>query len=312
MTSPVFGASFDSSKICSICVGAPKGNKGLALTECCSKLFHEICLQESRHFQCCQTKKEQEKAATASITIPFPPARLDSNKILPPLPLPVREVAAQSDSIPAIAFGKAEWERYIGDVGEQPPLPENIEEILDQLCPFSNKKTSKAQFWREFKRVRKEWTLVLMPQTVNGLPFNLNTLGQLVQKASGERNSKFRLYWDEIEENFGEQGVEGSYWILMKKNLLKKSIGKNREEQLALIKDDPHYEAPHLLEASTVAFMHYIHSGERLLQKDQYALCNEQVSGQVTFVGCFSSAGLDVFSNQLEGPKMGLSPVRRF
>jgi len=32
--------------------------------------------------------------------------------------------------IPKCAFGKLEWNAYFGDVGDEPPLPANIHEIL--------------------------------------------------------------------------------------------------------------------------------------------------------------------------------------
>jgi len=39
-------------------------------------------------------------------------------------------------SVPKIAFGKAEWKKYFGDVGAEPPLPANLNKILYSPCPF--------------------------------------------------------------------------------------------------------------------------------------------------------------------------------
>lgn len=37
---------------------------------------------------------------------------------------------------PPIAFGKREWEQYLGDVGEEPFLPRVVYKILKSPCPF--------------------------------------------------------------------------------------------------------------------------------------------------------------------------------
>ena len=34
------------------------------------------------------------------------------------------------------AFGKAKWSKYFGDIGEEPPLLPNIDEILNSPCPI--------------------------------------------------------------------------------------------------------------------------------------------------------------------------------
>ena len=45
------------------------------------------------------------------------------------------------------AFGKAQWEKYFGDVGVEPPLPEIIYGILNSPCPFwKEKKCMKLMF----------------------------------------------------------------------------------------------------------------------------------------------------------------------
>ncbi|MGZ6330812.1 MAG: SH3 domain-containing protein, partial [Parachlamydiaceae bacterium] len=47
--------------------------------------------------------------------------------------------------ISSIAFGKAKWATYFGDIGEEPPLPNNIQTILSSPCPFwPNKKVEET------------------------------------------------------------------------------------------------------------------------------------------------------------------------
>ena len=83
----------------------------------------------------------------------------------------VTQISTKPAVLPLVPFGKAEWEKYIGIVGEEPPLPSDIEEILNDPCPF----------WPN-KKVHETHVLCLIPQTVNGKPLNLKSLGELVQK----------------------------------------------------------------------------------------------------------------------------------
>jgi hypothetical protein len=70
-------------------------------------------------------------------------------------------------------LGEVEWKYYFGDVGPAPDLPSNMGAILDSTCPF----------WPG-KKVRDTHLLVLIPATVNGEPFTLNLLGELIQRPS--------------------------------------------------------------------------------------------------------------------------------
>ena len=61
-----------------------------------------------------------------------------------------------------------------GDIGDEPPLPPNIYEILASPCPFDPEKT-----------VRETHMLVLVPARVNGVPLTLNHMDELVQAPRG-------------------------------------------------------------------------------------------------------------------------------
>ena len=71
----------------------------------------------------------------------------------------------------SVPFGADMWAHYFGDVGVEPPLPSNIDEILKSPCPF----------WPD-KTIGQTHLLTLIPETVEGKPFTLNLLNELVQK----------------------------------------------------------------------------------------------------------------------------------
>ncbi len=63
---------------------------------------------------------------------------------IPPLPVIATPEIRKKAPFPAIAFGKAEWAKYFGDVGVEPPLPADINAILSAPCPFwSGKKVKR-------------------------------------------------------------------------------------------------------------------------------------------------------------------------
>ena len=103
--------------------------------------------------------------------------------------LPKKVVTASS-----IAFGANKWKEYLGDVGVEPPLPSNIDEILNRPCPF----------WDD-KIVGETHLLVLIPKAVGGKPFTLNLLDKLVQKPKKGKVTKFAHYWDKIKKELGDR-----------------------------------------------------------------------------------------------------------
>ena len=46
----------------------------------------------------------------------------------------------QSSLIEQLAFDPKDWQRFFGDVGEVPPIPEDMAEILKSQCPFNTGK----------------------------------------------------------------------------------------------------------------------------------------------------------------------------
>ncbi|MGA8165343.1 MAG: tetratricopeptide repeat protein, partial [Waddliaceae bacterium] len=195
--------------------------------------------------------------------------------------------------LPKIAFGKVDWEKYFGEVGEEPPLPADIKKILQGPCPF----------W-EGKKVEDTHLLVLLPKTVNGRPLTLNTLEELIQRPRGGwLATKYSCYYDGIKEEFGDQEVGRSSWVLMTRDVLEGSRNKSYDDQRALVEEYAKraglpYEMPHALEAVVSILMHHAKTGERLYPGlSSYTRCQEKLvgaGGWPSVVGCFpaSASGL--------------------
>ena len=111
-------------------------------------------------------------------------------------------------------FGEEEWEIYFGDVGVEPPLPANIEEILNEPCSF----------WPD-KKVKETHLLVLIPNTVNGKPFTMNCLGELIRKPKSEHSTRYRFYCNGANEAVGDKSYP-SHWVLMTRDIIPGSRGQ--------------------------------------------------------------------------------------
>jgi energy-coupling factor transporter ATP-binding protein EcfA2 len=215
-------------------------------------------------------------------------------------------------AIPAQAFGAEAWEKYFGEVGEAPPLPADIDEILDRPCPF----------WPD-KQVKDTHLLVLIPATVGGVPFTLNQLGELIKrpKNSGHR-TEYRFYGNLVKEQIGEASPPSSYWLLMTRDILPNSRSKTYDAQKALVaayasKLGLPYEMPHALEAATAILLHHAREGERLFGDAPwtYTQCQEKVDKNrySVFVGGFSSGGLNVhYDYFVYDVHHGVSCLRKF
>ena len=204
------------------------------------------------------------------------------------------------------AFGKKEWERYFGDVGIEPPLPANIEEILNEPCSF----------WPD-KKVKETHLLVLIPNTVNGKSFTMNYLGELIQKPKSGHSTKYRLYSDYAKESVGDKSSP-SHWVLMTMDIIPGSRGRYIKECSDMIanhrkKTGIPYELPNLLEATASILMHYVKTGERLYSDDPWTGTFSQDVYKENYplgVGGFAAGGLCVLSYDSCG--LGVAGCRKF
>ena len=219
--------------------------------------------------------------------------KLDS---LPSKPKVISNVKV-SYSIPSIAFGQADWEKYFGDIGLEPPLPPNIEEILNKPCSF----------WPD-KKVKETHLLVLIPNTVNGKPFTMNCLAELIQKPKSGHSTKYRYYYDGASETVGDKSYP-SHWALMTRDIIPGSRGKLCKECLDMVANHSKkigipYELPHLLEATASILMHYVKTGERLYSDDPWTSIYSQdvyADKYPLNVGGFAPGGLCIGGSPRSG-----------
>ena len=236
--------------------------------------------------------------------------------ISPKNSIPLSFKITASSSISDIAFGKADWEKYFGDIGIEPPLPTNIADILNEPCPF----------WHD-KKVKETHLLVLIPNTVNGRPFTLNHLGDLIQKPRSGHETKYKCYHYEISRKIGAKS-NFSHWVLMTRDVIpgSRDFYKDFSYKKKLLasyskKANLPYEMPYTLEAATSILMHYVKTGEHLYTEDNlgkiYTRCQDTISGVVfrlmmsfkfiSTVGCFDEDGLDIRTESNYSRRIGVA-----
>lgn len=202
-------------------------------------------------------------------------------------------------SIPLCAFGKAKWERYFGDVGTEPPLPPDIEQILDSKCIF----------WPD-KKVRETHLLVLIPQTVNGMPLTLNALQGLIQNPQG---GGYAIVAQVVAEGkIGDQPPASSYWALVTKDVLPNSRMRIYSEQQALMQGS--YMVPAALEIATSILIHHVQTAEGLYPNSPWTMtrCQELLSnGHRLAVGTFQYSDLQIDATSDSTGRLGHDNVRR-
>ena len=261
-----------------------------------------------------QLSRALMEASKATVTAPSPPSPSENlvlsqsfspnNSMSFPSTLTAKDNV--SSSILSITFGKADWEKYFGDIGLEPPLPANIEEILNEPCSF----------WPD-KKVKETHLLVLIPDTVNGNPFTMNYLEELIQKPKSEHSTKYKYYYDGAKKAVGDKSYP-SHWVLMTRDIIPGSKGKQCKKCHNMIakhrkKTGLTYEFPHLLEATASILMHYVKTGERLYPDDPWTFtCSQDVDkyNKPLVVGGFLPVGLNVF--RYHRSRLGVAGCRKF
>ena len=211
-----------------------------------------------------------------------------------------------------VAFGKAKWDQYFGDVGDVPPLPQCIADILNAPCPFYSE-----------KQVRDTHMLVLIPKTVNNKPFTLNLLKELIEAHKEKKAFKIAYYSDFVKAELGETQPERAHWILMTKKVVPESLSKTYEEQKKLVQDKGagDYNLPSAIEAAASILMHYFETNEVFYVQDlgtnvsTYTRCQETITrdnySYPVAIGGYSRKGLIVTEGAFP-PHCGAAAVREF
>jgi hypothetical protein len=190
-------------------------------------------------------------------------------------------------------------------------LPSDIATILDSACPF----------WPA-KKVKDTHLLVLIPASVDGAPFTLNLLEELIQRPKhGEHKTKYSYYNSSVKAQFGAASPDRSYWLLMTRDVLEGSRSKAYSAQKDLVakfakESKKPYKLPGVLEAATAVLVHHVRTGERLFSDDPltYTRCQELVDGKYpVVVGGFESSGLDVhYDVRYVSLSHGVASCRKF
>ncbi|MBA3721275.1 MAG: hypothetical protein H0W88_02620 [Parachlamydiaceae bacterium] len=212
------------------------------------------------------------------------------------------------NTIPEIAFGKAKWAKSGVDVGDEPSLPSNIEEILKTKCPIFGTTYENA------------YTLTLIPASINGSPLTLSSFGQFVKKYFPETKTGFRLIADPILRSLGHVSNGKSRWVLMSKYMIPGSIDKKYTEQHGMIRKIAEssqiaYTVPEALEAVVCILTEFIKSDTRLFSENPEVAtltrCQEYVDGQYVAVGAFKPEGLAVDINVWCRRNIGVAVIRK-
>lgn len=207
-----------------------------------------------------------------------------------------------------------------------PPMPNNIEEILEDECP--------EQICAERKRdgtaykISEKCTLLLFPQELR----NLNEFEKVV-KAYGEKHYpegenplQFQYFWDAARQEHADKPFADTHWVLMTKDVLPGSRNKNWGEQTALVDALARealvdYEVPTLQEAFAAITLYKVATGESLYQagNDQngntytYTRVKEATQGHRLAVGGVARSGVTVLSTCAFGTEhVGAAARRKF
>jgi hypothetical protein len=191
------------------------------------------------------------------------------------------------------AFGKKEWAHFFNcDVGEEPPLPADIDSILDSHCLF----------WPG-KKVRHTHLLVLIPRWVDGRSFTLNGFSKLVRcEHLRDVGTRIWHYDTVVKEALGLQSPAHSYWTLVTCDAVPLDRYKIDASQHVVLPDhlsQAGYTVPGTLEMATAILTHRIRSDEDLYSESShsYVRCREHVAPQSpAVVGGLSSSGLQIYN----------------
>ena len=195
----------------------------------------------------------------------------------------------QREGVFSIAFGAEKWNKYFGDIGVEPPLPPNIEYVLNSPCLF----------WPD-KKVRDTHLLFLVPATVDGKPLTLNSLQELIQKPKEGYKTQYRYYNDFIKNELGNQSTS-SHWVLMTRDVIPGSRSKPYEDQKKLVathakNSGQPYELPKALDVTIGILIEHVQTATKLYNDNPWAYnrCQEKVNKNQwpVAIGDFGAKGL--------------------
>jgi len=111
--------------------------------------------------------------------------------------------------------------------------------------------------------VHETHILVFIPETVNGQPLTLKTLGELVKKPLQGPATQYRHF--KLGE-YTDPAAPPSHWVLMTRDVIEGSRNKSYQDQQTLLSQKGHgfYAVPTILDVTVCIVMEYVRSGTRL------------------------------------------------
>lgn len=229
--------------------------------------------------------------------------------------------------VPARPFPLAEtnWYTALKSIGALPtripPLPVDIHEILEGLCPIYKDQTKPDGTPYKIKDTH---ILYLIPAgTVNELEQRISAYGQ--QFFQGEKPLKFSFFWSEARQEYATVPNSQPQWVLISKDVLPGSREQTYTKQVQVVdalsaKSLTDYQVPTLREASLAIFLHKIATGESLYNGNSqneghlytYTRVKETTLNRHLIVGGFAPSGL--YINGCYGfnsKELGVAAVRK-
>lgn len=193
-------------------------------------------------------------------------------------------------------FGKKEWAKYYGDIGEEPPLPSNIEKILDTQSDLY-----------QGKMIREAYNLVLVPKTLNGKELDLDLLSEIAKNPKQGHKTQLINKISSSPNVRDPTPVTESHWVLMAKKIVPQSENESVSRVINHRKD---CIEPPLRDAAIAILMEFVSSGTKLLPEyGTYTIEGCRLGSLI--VGPFTDEGL-ILNECRHGPRKeaGLAPLK--
>lgn len=202
------------------------------------------------------------------------------------------------------AFGKKEWEKHYGNVGQEPKL--NYRQMIKILC-------SPCPFWKGKKVYQTHMKFILIPKTVDGKKMSKVVLDHCVRNPK-EGNPTVLSYLLTEKLVFFEE-IDEPYYVLITDCVVPGTKGKSFQEQQDLVtKIDPFYSIPKIMEIALGICSTHINSGSKEIYLFPahriVSRCQELMEGTSIAVGTFNE-GL-MFTPLSDSEICGAAAVRIF
>jgi hypothetical protein len=203
------------------------------------------------------------------------------------------------------------------------PLPLNICQILDSICPIRGGETKKDG--TAYKVSDTHSLYLIPPDSLNELEARVNAYGQEHLAEYGVENNplQFRYFWSAARSEHGDNRSNEFVWVLFLKDVLAGSRIKTYQKQAQMVaalstRVGVNYEVPTLRVTAAVVFLHKIATGESILQAGKYSdswiftRVQETTESYHLVVGGFSPEGLNVTDDVFGTDDAGVAIFRRF